>query len=84
MQKEKVKFANKKFPKNEVYYVKHVIQKIDGQISEIVKMVVLATSFTNGPHYSYDRTQGSITYVRHISNSDLIVTFACKPKWSDI
>ncbi|GFW04602.1 ATP-dependent DNA helicase [Trichonephila clavipes] len=49
----------------EYIHLKDAITAFDGQLSELGKMVVLSSSFTDGSRYMHERTQDAMTYVRH-------------------
>ena len=65
-------------------HLRDAMNKADGQVTEIGKMVVLPSTFTGGPRYMHERTQDAMTYVRHYGRPDLFITFTCNPKWTEI
>lgn len=46
-------------------HLKDEMSKEDGQFSEIGKMLVLPSSFTDWHSYMHERTQDAMAYVRH-------------------
>lgn len=58
--------------------------KGDGQVSEIYKVFVLPSTFTDEPRYMHEKAQDAMTYVRHYGRPDLFITFTCIPKWIEI
>ncbi|XP_029643352.1 uncharacterized protein LOC115217809 [Octopus sinensis] len=52
----------------------------DTDARNIGKMCILPSTYTGGPRYMHERTQDTMTYVRHYGRPDLFITFTCNPK----
>ncbi|XP_024871877.1 uncharacterized protein LOC112454611 [Temnothorax curvispinosus] len=65
-------------------HLRDVVGRQDADVAQLGQMVVLPSSFTEGPRYMHERTQDAMTYVRYHGRPDLFITFTCNPKWKDI
>ncbi|XP_024892751.1 uncharacterized protein LOC112467995 [Temnothorax curvispinosus] len=65
-------------------HLRDAMGKQDADVAQMGQMVVLPSSFTEGPRYMHERTQDAMTYVRFYGRPDLFITFTCNPKWKDI
>ncbi|KYO43944.1 hypothetical protein Y1Q_0012895 [Alligator mississippiensis] len=56
----------------------------DGDAANVGQLVILPSSFIDGPHYMHERTQDAMTYVQNCSCPDLFITFTCNPAWVEV
>ncbi|GFT13536.1 ATP-dependent DNA helicase [Trichonephila clavipes] len=65
-------------------YAKAVRNDNNVTSENLVKLVVLPSSFTRGPRYMLEYAEDGMTYVRHRGTPDLFITFTCNPSWPEI
>ena len=56
----------------------------DEGTENLVPVVIVPSTFTGGPRYVRERTQGAFCYVRKYSRLDLLIMFTTNPKWKEI
>ena len=57
---------------------------VDGNTSNVGKMVILPSSHTGSPRYLHEYVQDAMCYVRNYGKPDLFITYTCNPQWSEI
>ena len=63
---------------------KKVVYALDGNLPNIGKQVILASSYTGGPRYYHKKQMDAMAYVRKHGRASLFVTLTCNPKWTEI
>ncbi|GBM80046.1 hypothetical protein AVEN_202553-1 [Araneus ventricosus] len=56
----------------------------DGNVADIGQLIILLTSFTEGPRYIQEHFQDAMTYVKNYCRSDVFINFTRNPKRIEI
>ncbi|KAL8592527.1 hypothetical protein ACOMHN_030212 [Nucella lapillus] len=65
-------------------HLRDALNSNEGNVGNLGRLVILPSSFTDGPRYMHEYTQDALTYVRLYGTPDLFITFTCNPKWEEI
>ncbi|XP_076756485.1 uncharacterized protein LOC143432269 [Xylocopa sonorina] len=57
---------------------------IDGNLSELGKMVILLSTFTDSPRHMHEYAQDAMTYVRAYGRPDFFITFTRNRAWDEM
>ena len=64
-------------------HLRDAVEK-DRNPESLGQMIILPSTFTEGPRYRHERYQDAMKYVKHYGHPDLFITMTCNPNWSEI
>jgi hypothetical protein len=56
----------------------------DGSVSDVGKLVIFSSTFTESLRHMHEYTQDAMTDVKIYGRPDLFITFTCNPKWEEV
>ncbi|XP_015175981.1 PREDICTED: uncharacterized protein LOC107066151 [Polistes dominula] len=56
----------------------------DNNVNNVGRMIIWPATYIGSPRHMHEYAQDAMSYVRHYGRPDLLMTFTCNLKWSEI